>query len=183
MYNYPYVVHPGHSSKYDLRIVQSDDYGSFWDTADSLIEADYNLPAKIRDFDFTGETIFHGVSLAPAVPSAKGAGRIPYSPVLVVNGQDHRRSQRDLQARVSGVLDEVCRVHRRQATHTPAGWPFQTRRRSRPPAVAGCRRLANGASRTPPRSIDNRPQQGAEIQDVGAGLPGSRRSYSALTTA
>jgi hypothetical protein len=67
---------------------------------DSLVEDDYKEPAKIVGFDFTGETVFAGVNLAPMQRPAPGqAGRVPYSPVLVVqfDGQDRRRPQRHFQ--------------------------------------------------------------------------------------
>ncbi len=57
-------------------------------TPDSLSEADYATPGVIRDYDFTGETVFGGVRLAPIEPAPGRAGRVPFSPVLVVQSKD-----------------------------------------------------------------------------------------------
>src|SRR5262249_6847809 len=65
---------------------------------DSLTEADYAHPCKIRDFDFTGNTTFAGVSLKP-----RPQPDIANSPVAVVV------THKDIIKQHSGIWDERLR--------------------------------------------------------------------------
>ena len=55
---------------------------------DSLQPKDYDDETKILDFDFTGETAFGGIELKPDGGAAQQAGRVAYSPVMVVQTHD-----------------------------------------------------------------------------------------------
>jgi hypothetical protein len=59
------------------------------DDADSLSQASYAGDQALLDYDFTGTTSFGGIRLSPR-PSTdpQAAGRIAYSPVLVVESKD-----------------------------------------------------------------------------------------------